>query len=103
LFADGVLPSQLLEMTWRDVHIRLYGIEKRKIEHQRNARNIAYAIHVHNVERQHRLSVFDFMPLSGDPTRQELAEHKAKQDQREAAELRQLYELGMKMFNNAEA
>lgn len=86
-------------MSWREVLIILYGIEKQKIEAKRNARDVAYAIHIHNVEKRYRYSVFDFMPLPGDPTKAEINAAKKVSDDREAKQLRQIYDEAIKMFN----
>ena len=70
----------------------LYGIEKGKIENKRNARNIAYAIHVHNVDKKNRYSVFEFMPLPGDPSKAEIEEAKRKADEKEGKMIRAAYD-----------
>lgn len=87
-----MLPGDLLTMTWKDVVTRLYGIEKKRIEEKRNVRDLAYTVHVHAVESKHRMNVFDFMPLPGDPSKEEIIRLRKIQEEREAKELMAIYE-----------
>lgn len=88
-------------MTWKEALIRLYGIEKKRIAQQRNFREVAYSIHIHAVESKHRMNVFDFMPLAGDPTKEELREMEARKQKRIEKELTELYQQAQLLMNAA--
>lgn len=90
-------------MTWKEVLIRLYGIDKRRIEEKRNIRDLAYTVHIHAVESKHRLNIFEFMPLPGDPSKQELKEYEAERQKKFEDEMMIIYEKAQLLMNPVKA
>lgn len=91
-------------MTWREATIRLYGIKKNKVATERNFREIAYTVYCAAEDKNKRKNVFDFWPIGGDPTKEEIERMRKAQAEKEAQIITATYEHLMKLGNiNAKA
>jgi hypothetical protein len=74
-------------MTAKEVDLRYYGILLKQVEAKRNVRDLAYVIHVHNVDRKDRIDIMDFMPIMGDPTPEQRHRQRVKEEKARASKI----------------
>jgi hypothetical protein len=98
LYADGVLPEQLFAMTPKDVHLRLYGILKKRIDAMRLNRDTNYTIYCSVQPDDKRVDIWEFHPLPGDPSKKDRLKAKLKVDKSEARRLKKQTDNAMEVF-----